>query len=619
MIGLNFRKFIGMLLTLTLFSLIPFPVVATANSPQSESGWQATGVHLPEGQNSIPCFQGSQPNTVLLNSENPTRTYSLNYQTGELIQLSSRPQSLCSEDSGMQFSIDSQQQTAWAINGTDAEVSIPFVPVAIPGDGTLQLYGLKDRRLYYSPDGGKNVLERATQFAGWIKSVATTVQDGRVVYIVVKENGDPTLDVAYPEPFTYSLYASTDTGKSWEKRFSGTVSGYSNYVPTLEIMPGRATPSNWLVMIVRSGSTPTGSRYTYQLSVDGGRTFKELGARGHYDELWFARTNSAVVRLTFDQMSLSRDGGNSWQPLKPPDFVPDYEIAQNTRYLLQSRNAPNNLFVMQRVITAYENNGVKGTVYIHYSPDGGNSWQDLPSIDIPYFGLEGAFISPYSPTTLIAIKDRQFYKLEIPQVDRSLTAPVDNNEIQANFYSETGHNIAPLFQQYWANMGGLTQFGFPRTEAFREYDVVQGKIFIVQYFERARFEYHPELAGTNNSVLLGLLGTQLTAQRSEAAFGRQEGSVEVPQISYFPQTGHYLAFGFKQYWEANGGLAIYGYPVSEEFTEKNLDDGNSYTVQYFERARFEYHPEFKNSPYEVLLSLLGNSLLRHKGWPVSAT
>ena len=509
---------------------------------------------------------------MLLTGENPAATYSLNYQTGELIQRSSRTLSLCGEDNGMFFNINSPQQTAWAINSSNTEVSLPFVPVALPSDGTAQLYGLKDRRLYYSPDGGKTVLEKATQFAGLIKSVATIAQDGRVVYIIVKETGDPTLDVAYPEPFTYSLYASTDTGKSWEKRFSGTISGYSNYVPTLEIMPGRATPSNWLVINVRSGSTPASSRYAYQLSIDGGRTFKELGARGHYDELWFARTNSGVVKLSFDQLSLSRDGGNSWQPVQLPPFITDNTSDANSKYLLQSRNAPDNLFLMQRVITSYESNGVKGTVYIHYSPDGGNSWQDLPSLDIPYFGLEGAFISPYSPTTLIAIKDRQIYKLEIPKIDRSLTTKVNNNGTQANFYNETGHNIAPLFQQYWETKGGLSQFGFPRTEAFREFDPTEGKVFTVQYFERARFEYHPEFAGTNNEVLLGLLGKQLTAQRSEAAFGRRESSAEVPELSYFSQTGHYLAFGFKTYWENNGGLAIYGYPISEEFTEKNPDE-----------------------------------------------
>jgi hypothetical protein len=32
---------------------------------------------------------------------------------------------------------------------------------------------------------------------------------------------------------------------------------------------------------------------------------------------------------------------------------------------------------------------------------------------------------------------------------------------------------------------------------------------VVQYFERLRLEYHPEFAGSENVVLLGLLGEEL--------------------------------------------------------------------------------------------------------------
>jgi hypothetical protein len=55
-------------------------------------------------------------------------------------------------------------------------------------------------------------------------------------------------------------------------------------------------------------------------------------------------------------------------------------------------------------------------------------------------------------------------------------------------------------------------------------------------------------------------------------------------------------------------LPIFGYPLSEEFSEQNPSDGQRYTVQYFERARFEYHPA--NPPdYQVQLGLLGSQLI----------
>ncbi|HET7037887.1 MAG TPA: hypothetical protein VFI42_19595, partial [Thermomicrobiaceae bacterium] len=79
-------------------------------------------------------------------------------------------------------------------------------------------------------------------------------------------------------------------------------------------------------------------------------------------------------------------------------------------------------------------------------------------------------------------------------------------------------------------------------------------------------------------------------------------------------TGHYLSFGFRDYWQKHGGLALYGYPISGEIQEVNPADGKTYTVQYFERARFEYHPEHKGTSFEVQLGLLGNQVLAAPGW-----
>ena len=59
---------------------------------------------------------------------------------------------------------------------------------------------------------------------------------------------------------------------------------------------------------------------------------------------------------------------------------------------------------------------------------------------------------------------------------------------------------------------------------------------------------------------------------------------------------------------ARGGLAVFGYPLTEEFAEVSAEDGQPYTVQYFERARFEHHPEHAGTAYEVLLGHLGRAL-----------
>ncbi len=79
----------------------------------------------------------------------------------------------------------------------------------------------------------------------------------------------------------------------------------------------------------------------------------------------------------------------------------------------------------------------------------------------------------------------------------------------------------------------------------------------------------------------------------------------------FPQTGKTVRGNFLRYWDAHGGLAQQGYPISDEIQEQSATDGKTYTVQYFERAVFEAHPE-NPPPNDVLLSLLGDQRYRQK-------
>jgi hypothetical protein len=199
------------------------------------------------------------------------------------------------------------------------------------------------------------------------------------------------------------------------------------------------------------------------------------------------------------------------------------------------------------------------------------------------------------------------YRLQIPVLPAAFNraAPLPG----ATFFNETGHNLGGRFRAYWEKYGGLAINGFPISEEFNE----NGRV--VQYFERVRYEYHPENAGTRYEVLLGLLGRTLTAGReNEPPFQRINPFPNSADRVYFNETGHSLAYGFKNYWNTYGGLAQFGFPITEEFTERNPTDGKTYTVQYFERARFEYHPEFRGTRYEVLLGQLGWQLLRANGW-----
>jgi hypothetical protein len=132
---------------------------------------------------------------------------------------------------------------------------------------------------------------------------------------------------------------------------------------------------------------------------------------------------------------------------------------------------------------------------------------------------------------------------------------------------------------------------------------VNGQAYTMQYFERAVFEYHPENPAPHD-VLLSLLGTFIYKQKYPTEGPNQQPNT-APGSVLFPETGKRLGGKFLDYWRTHGGLAQQGYPISDEFIERSDLDGQEYRVQYFERAVFEWHPEYAGTEYEVLLSQLG--------------
>ncbi len=106
---------------------------------------------------------------------------------------------------------------------------------------------------------------------------------------------------------------------------------------------------------------------------------------------------------------------------------------------------------------------------------------------------------------------------------------------------------------------------------------------------------------------------------SAASAALRQAFQPVPSITntdtkvFYAATGHTLGGVFKTYWDSHGGLAQFGYPITEEYQEVSLTDGKTYTTQYFERARFEQHPENKGTPYEVLQGLLGREMFKLLG------
>ena len=109
------------------------------------------------------------------------------------------------------------------------------------------------------------------------------------------------------------------------------------------------------------------------------------------------------------------------------------------------------------------------------------------------------------------------------------------------------------------------------------------------------------------SVVLAMLAIALMVRLTAAQTNPLPGSGS----RTFPETGKTVTGIFLDYWDKNGGLPQQGFPISEVMTEVSDLDGKAYTVQYFERAVFEVHPE-NAPPYDVLLSQLGTFRYKEK-------
>lgn len=156
----------------------------------------------------------------------------------------------------------------------------------------------------------------------------------------------------------------------------------------------------------------------------------------------------------------------------------------------------------------------------------------------------------------------------------------------SRYFPETGFTVRGPLLNFFDTRGGLAIFGYPITEAFVERGVQ------VQYFQNTRIEWRP-----NNpdpyKVQLGLLADELR-------YGQPR--VPAPTLRsrrriYFAETGHTVAYAFLDYFNANGGLDVFGYPI----TEMHYADG--IIVQYFQRLKMEWRPE--DSTNQVHIGNLG--------------
>jgi hypothetical protein len=201
-------------------------------------------------------------------------------------------------------------------------------------------------------------------------------------------------------------------------------------------------------------------------------------------------------------------------------------------------------------------------------------------------------------------------RCDIGAFEASTPAPAPTPDERC--FPETGFCMSGRIREYWETNGGLPVFGYPIES--QQAEQVEAGSFQVQRFERNRLELHPENARPYD-VLLGRLGAE-QMQRAGIVVQPERRRAD---CMYFEQTKLNVCGRFAEAWRSYGlrldgqagiafaeSLALWGFPVSNEFTA-TFSDGTQRTIQYFERARFEAHPE-NAAPHDVLFGLLGNEL-----------
>jgi hypothetical protein len=170
-------------------------------------------------------------------------------------------------------------------------------------------------------------------------------------------------------------------------------------------------------------------------------------------------------------------------------------------------------------------------------------------------------------------------------------SPVQAQTPESEYFPQTGHNVRGEFLQYYRNAKNPTVvFGYPITEQFTNRE---GKT--VQYFQRARFELDP------------VLGVRLTPLGRETySPGRQLLFNNPLACRSFPATGFSVCYAFLEFFDQNGGVALFGNPISP------FEYRNNQIVQYFENARFEWRPE-RAEGQRVAITDLGRIYFEQSG------
>ncbi len=182
------------------------------------------------------------------------------------------------------------------------------------------------------------------------------------------------------------------------------------------------------------------------------------------------------------------------------------------------------------------------------------------------------------------------------------SASAGNNQ----YFPEMKQVSSNAFYDFWLAHGQTEILGLPLSPV-----VLVSGVGVIQFYERAIMEWHPENTRENRVLLMRLGSINLDSEKPSGDTSTLQLRTTPPRhcdtssnCETFSATSHTLLSVFRDYWYSHGGLATFGYPLTEELQVYHQDSRDMlFQSQYFERAVFEWHPEIGDGT--VLLSRLG--------------
>jgi len=159
--------------------------------------------------------------------------------------------------------------------------------------------------------------------------------------------------------------------------------------------------------------------------------------------------------------------------------------------------------------------------------------------------------------------------------------------------SSNGPPVAPEFQNYYQENGGLRVFGFPLAEAYVDPDSQR----LIQYFQRLRLEYDR----AQDEVLVSPLGEwALPVAVAQTVPPTSDNSSPALGSEFKVQDA------FLKFYQDYDGERVLGPPISDQ-----IDDGST-RFQYFQNGRLDWVPEAPLG-YRVQPGRLGEAHYRQIG------